>query len=174
MTEIQEGGPTAPGTGSPYSTVPPPYKPQVRVASFVGVPHAWRSTYPRHVLHEDGQSLLGTVPQAAVVLHYALVLQVLQQLDLTLQSAHLLREGPGGYPDLQGPVPAHLESAPVALISDLGGVCLPWELQLEQRGTLLTIWPWDAMLGDPWDSGTPRLEEGRRWGGRMGVGTELR
>lgn len=31
------------------------------------------------------------VPQAAVVLDYALVMQVLQQLDLTLQSADLLR-----------------------------------------------------------------------------------
>lgn len=49
---------------------------------------------PWHVLHEDGQSLLGAVPQAAIVLHYALMLQVLQQLDLALQSTHLLGRGP--------------------------------------------------------------------------------
>lgn len=55
---------------------------------------ASRGTYPWHVLHEDGQSLLGAVPQAAIVLHYALMLQVLQQLDLALQSTHLLGRGP--------------------------------------------------------------------------------
>lgn len=98
------------------------------------------------------------------------MLQVLQQLDLTFQSTHLLGEGPSGHLGLQGPTSAHLGSAQLALISDLRRVCLPWEPQLEQRGTLLTVWPLDTMLGDPWDSGTPMLEEGRQWGGRMGVG----
>lgn len=78
-------------------------------------------TYPRHVLHEDGQSLLRTVPQTAVVLHYALMLQILQQLDLTLQGTHLLGEGPSGHLGLQGPASAHLGSAQFALISDLRG-----------------------------------------------------
>lgn len=36
-----------------------------------------RGTYPWHVLHEDGQGLLSTVPQTAIVLHDALMLQVL-------------------------------------------------------------------------------------------------
>lgn len=57
-------------------------------------PPASQGTYPWHVLHEDGQSLLGAVPQAAIVLHYALMLQILQQLDLALQSTHLLGRGP--------------------------------------------------------------------------------
>lgn len=47
-------------------------------------------THPGHVLHEDGEGLLTVVPQAAVVLDNALVTQVLQQLDLALQSADLL------------------------------------------------------------------------------------
>lgn len=48
-------------------------------------------THPGHVLHEDGEGLLKVVPQTAVVLNDALVTQVLQQLDLALQSADLLR-----------------------------------------------------------------------------------
>ena len=77
-------------------------KPQVR-PSLLGVSHTQRGTYPRHVLHEDGQGLLSAVPQTAIVLHNALVLQVLQQLDFTLQSAHLLGEGPSGHLSSQGP-----------------------------------------------------------------------
>lgn len=69
-------------------------EPQVR-PSLVCVSYTSRGTYPWHVLHEDGQSLLSAVPQTAVVLHNALVLQVFQQLDLTLQSTHLLGERPG-------------------------------------------------------------------------------
>lgn len=91
-------------------------------------------TYPRHVLHEDGQSLLGTVPQAAIVLHYALVLQVLQQLDLALQCTHLLGERPSCHLGFQGPGSTCLGSAQLALVSGLRGICLPWELQLEKRG----------------------------------------
>lgn len=69
-------------------------------------PACTQGTYPRHVLHEDGEDLLSTVPQAAVVLHNTFMLQVLQQLDLTLESAHLLeREGPlVGHLATQGPV----------------------------------------------------------------------
>lgn len=47
-------------------------------------------TDPRHVLHEDGERLLVAVPQTAVILDDAFVTKVLQQLDLTLQSADLL------------------------------------------------------------------------------------
>lgn len=47
-------------------------------------------THPGHVLHEDGEGLLTVVPQAAEVLDDALVTQVLQQLDLALQSADFL------------------------------------------------------------------------------------
>lgn len=68
-------------------------KPQVR-PSLVCVLHTSRGTYPRHILHEDSESLLSAVPQTAIVLHNALVLQVFQQLDLTLQSTHLLGERP--------------------------------------------------------------------------------
>lgn len=68
-------------------------KPQVR-SSLVCALHTSRGTYPRHILHEDSQSLLSAVPQTAIVLHNALVLQVFQQLDLTLQSTHLLGERP--------------------------------------------------------------------------------
>lgn len=62
--------------------------------SCVCVLHTSRGTYPRHILHEDSESLLSAVPQTAIVLHNALVLQVFQQLDLTLQSTHLLGERP--------------------------------------------------------------------------------
>lgn len=48
------------------------------------------STHAGHVLHEDGQRPLHGVPQTAVVLDDALVAQVLQELDLALQRAHLL------------------------------------------------------------------------------------
>lgn len=65
-----------------------------------------RGTYPWHVLHEDGQSLLGAVPQAAIVLHDALVLQILQQLDLTFQSTHLLQ---GAQWSLHPVLPAHYQ-----------------------------------------------------------------
>lgn len=46
--------------------------------------------YPRHVFHEDRQSSFMCVPQAAVVLNYAFMKKILQELDLTLQSTHLL------------------------------------------------------------------------------------
>lgn len=47
-------------------------------------------THPRHVLHENSEGLLVVVPQTAVILNYALVMQIFQQLDLALQSADLL------------------------------------------------------------------------------------
>ena len=50
-----------------------------------------RITYPGHKLDKNGEFLLFVVPEAAIVLHDALVAQVLQQLDLTLQSVHLLQ-----------------------------------------------------------------------------------
>lgn len=54
---------------------------------------AWRKNlfYPRHVLHENRQSSFRCVPQAAVVLDYALVKKILQELDLALQRTHLLK-----------------------------------------------------------------------------------
>lgn len=39
---------------------------------------------PWHVLHEDREGLLIVVPQTAVVLNDALVVQILQELDFTL------------------------------------------------------------------------------------------
>ena len=51
-----------------------------------------RDTHPGHELHEDGELPGVQVPQRAVVLDDALVMEVLQQLDLTLQGIHLLRE----------------------------------------------------------------------------------
>lgn len=143
-------------------------QPQVR-PSLVCVLHISRGTYPWHVLHEDGQSLLGTVPQTAIVLHNALVLQVLQQLDLTFQSTHLLEEGPSGHLGSQGPSSACLGSAQLALVSGLRGVCLLWELQLEKRGTLSTIWPLGTMLGNPWDGGTPHAGRRQRVGWKKGL-----
>lgn len=47
-------------------------------------------THPRHVLHENSEGLLIVVPQTAVVLNNALVMQVFQQLDFALQSTDLL------------------------------------------------------------------------------------
>ena len=47
--------------------------------------------YPWHKLYKDGELSLVWVTQAAVVLNDALVTEVLQQLDLALQSVHLLR-----------------------------------------------------------------------------------
>lgn len=47
-------------------------------------------THPRHEFHKDGQFSLDRITQAAVVLHYTLVTQVLQQLNLTLQCIHFL------------------------------------------------------------------------------------
>lgn len=46
--------------------------------------------YPRHVLHEDRESSFMCVPQAAVVLDYAFMKKILQELDLTFQCTHLL------------------------------------------------------------------------------------
>lgn len=48
------------------------------------------STHARHVLHENGERAFRRVPQAAIVLDNALMAQILQQLDLALQCAHLL------------------------------------------------------------------------------------
>lgn len=47
-------------------------------------------THSRHVLHENSEGLLIVVPQTAVVLNNALVMQIFQQLDFALQSADLL------------------------------------------------------------------------------------
>ena len=47
-------------------------------------------THPRHVLHENSERLLIVVPQTAVVLNNALVMQIFQQLDFALQGADLL------------------------------------------------------------------------------------
>lgn len=53
-----------------------------------------KSSYPGHKLHENGEFPLLEVPQAPVVLDDPVVAQILQQLDLTLQSIDLLqREG---------------------------------------------------------------------------------
>lgn len=50
-------------------------------------------THPRHKLHKDGEFPLFEVPQTAVVLNNTLVAEILQQLDLTLQSIHFLQTG---------------------------------------------------------------------------------
>lgn len=47
-------------------------------------------TYPRHVLHKDRKRSFMCVPQAAIVLNNALMEKIFQQLNLTLQSTHLL------------------------------------------------------------------------------------
>lgn len=128
-------------------------KPQVR-SSLVCALHTSRGTYPRHILHEDSQSLLSAVPQTAIVLHNALVLQVFQQLDLTLQSTHLLGERPVFtsalralvcLPGISSACPSHV----------LRGVYMPWELQLEKRGTLSAVWLLASMQGNPLNAGTP-------------------
>lgn len=49
-----------------------------------------KCTYPRHKFHKNRQLFLHRIPQAAIVLHYTLVTQILQELDLTLQRIHLL------------------------------------------------------------------------------------
>lgn len=50
-----------------------------------------KNTHPWHEFHENGELPLFQVPEAAVILNDALVTQVLQKLDLTLQSIHFLR-----------------------------------------------------------------------------------
>lgn len=55
-----------------------------------GPPCSLLGSYPWHVLHEDGQGLLCSVPQAAVILHDTVVLEILQQLNFTLQGTHFL------------------------------------------------------------------------------------
>lgn len=50
-------------------------------------------TYPWHVFHENGQDLLALT--AAEILHNALVLDVLEKLDLALQGLHLLQPEQG-------------------------------------------------------------------------------
>lgn len=55
-----------------------------------------QNTHPGHELNKDGEFSLVEVPKAAVVLNNPLVTQILQQLNLTLQSVHFLqrdREG---------------------------------------------------------------------------------
>lgn len=47
-------------------------------------------THPRHVLHENSEGLFIVIPQTAVVLNNALMMQIFQQLDFALQSADLL------------------------------------------------------------------------------------
>lgn len=49
-------------------------------------------TYPWHVFNKDGQLPLLGIPQTPIVLHYPVVAESLQQLDLTLQSVHLLQQ----------------------------------------------------------------------------------
>lgn len=129
------------------------------------VSHASRGTYPRHVLHEDGQGLLSTVPQTAIVLHNALVLQVLQQLDLTLQSTHLLGEGP-------------VVTSALRTLVCLLGISSACPRQCPQRDlsasetsdgekeTLSTVWPLASVLGNPLNGGTTTKEIGRQCGGR--------
>ncbi|TNN84590.1 hypothetical protein EYF80_005290 [Liparis tanakae] len=68
-----------------------------------------KGTHARHVLHEDGERPLHGVSQAAVVLDDPLVAQVLQQLDLTLQSADLLEAGHS----IRSLPPSHNEHAPI-------------------------------------------------------------
>lgn len=52
---------------------------------------ALQNTHPRHKLNKYGEFLLLEVPQTTIVLNDPLVTQILQQLNLTLQSIHLLQ-----------------------------------------------------------------------------------
>lgn len=51
-----------------------------------------QNTHPGHKLHKNGEFLLFRVPKTTVVLHNPLMAQILQQLNLTLQSIHLLQQ----------------------------------------------------------------------------------
>lgn len=48
-------------------------------------------THPRHKFNKNGEFPLFEVPKTAIVLNNTLVAQVLQQLNLALQSIHLLQ-----------------------------------------------------------------------------------
>lgn len=48
-------------------------------------------THPGHELNKNGEFSLIQVPKAPVVLNDPVVSQILQQLNLTLQSVHLLQ-----------------------------------------------------------------------------------
>ncbi len=50
--------------------------------------HEVLDTYPSHVLHEDGQDLVALV--ATKILNDALVLDILEQLDLAFERLHFL------------------------------------------------------------------------------------
>lgn len=133
----------------PRSRVTHPHSHYPRVKPSVSIPHASKSTYPWHVLHKDGEDLLSTVPQAAIVLHNAFMLQVLQQLDLTLQSTHLL-ERDHWSPGHSGPSCAHLGSAYLALVYDSQGSAL--ETSAGEQQTLSNVCSLATMLGSPWDA----------------------
>lgn len=50
-----------------------------------------QNTHPGHELNKNGEFLLVEVPKTPIVLNDPLVAQILQQLNLTLQSIHLLQ-----------------------------------------------------------------------------------
>lgn len=50
-----------------------------------------QNTHPRHELNKNGEFLLVEVPKTPIVLNDPFVAQILQQLNLTLQSIHLLQ-----------------------------------------------------------------------------------
>lgn len=62
------------------------------VASLFVLHVTHKSTYPRHELDKNGEFLLFKVPKTTIVLNNPLVTQILQQLNLTLQSIHLLQK----------------------------------------------------------------------------------
>lgn len=51
-----------------------------------------QNTHPGHKLDKNGELLLLEVPKTTIVLNNPLVMQILQQLNLTLQSIHLLQK----------------------------------------------------------------------------------
>lgn len=52
----------------------------------------WQNTHPRHELNKNGEFSMLQVPQTAVVLNDSLMTQILQQLNLALQSIHFLQK----------------------------------------------------------------------------------
>lgn len=129
------------------------------------VSHTSRGTYPRHILHEDGQSLLSAVPQTAIVLHNALVLQVFQQLDLTLQSTHLLGERPVVTSALRtrvclpGISSACSSQCPQRGLSAFG-------TSAGETGDSLNCLAVGLNAANPWNAGIPTQAIGKQWGGK--------
>lgn len=99
------------------------------LAAVIGRCGGHGNTHPWHELHEDGELPLLQVPQAAVILDDALVTQVLQQLDLTLQSVDFLRRRSQGDVNVsQQEGPSSGASLPLTLLvswqSGSKGTCL--------------------------------------------------